>query len=387
MATLQPSAPPDRDPSDSPLTFRRLAPVVVLLATVIGLLSTVLLKVAVASVGGSISWPEAATGWIDWYIWAALTPLVVWLARTIPVTGGRWARAIAVHAILGVVVSAAELALFAGTMTFYFELFLGFSLPPFTERYPTLIGRWLPPQMLIYALIVAVVTAFEHGRLARERDVAAARLEGELARAQMHALQAQIQPHFLFNTLNTISMAVRQGRDAVAVRMMAHLSGVLRRSMDAATRPETPLGRELELVRDYLQIEQCRLEERLTLHWDVDEGVLDALVPTMLLQPLVENAVRHGISELAEGGEITVRAARANGSLLLTVEDSGAGLAPDAEPGVGIGNVRRRLETRYGSRAGLILEPRAGGGTTARVTLPVEDHLPMEDHPTYEGAE
>lgn len=188
-------------------------------------------------------------------------------------------------------------------------------------------------------------------------------------------------------------MAVRQGRDAVAVRMMAHLSGVLRRSMDAATRPETPLGRELELVRDYLQIEQCRLEERLTLHWDVDEGVLDAVVPTMLLQPLVENAVRHGVSELAEGGEITVRAARANGSLLLTLEDSGAGLAPDAEPGVGIGNVRRRLETRYGSRAGLILEPRAGGGTTARVTLPVEGHLPMEghpaaeDHPTHQGAE
>lgn len=381
MATPSSPVPLSRDSRDSPLTFRRLAPVVVLLATVIGLLSTVLLKVAVTSVGGSISWPEAATGWIDWYIWAGLTPLVVWLARTIPVAGGGWARAVAIHAVLGALVSAAELALFAGTMTFYFELFMGFSLPPFTERYPTLVGRWLPPQMLIYALIVAVVTAFEHGRLARERDVAAARLEGELARAQMHALQAQIQPHFLFNTLNTISMAVRQGRDGVAVRMMAHLSGVLRRSMDAATRPETPLRRELELVRDYLQIEKCRLEERLTLRWDVDEGVLDAVVPTMLLQPLVENAVRHGISEVTEGGEITVRAARRNGSLVLTVEDSGRGLAPDAEPGVGIGNVRQRLETRHGSRAGLTLEARGGGGTTARVTLPVEEHDDVEGSP------
>lgn len=373
MATLQHSAPPDRDQSDSPLTFRRLVPVALLLATVIGLLSTLLLKVAVASVGGSISWGQAATGWVDWYIWAALTPLVVWLARTIPVTGGGWARAVASHVVLGALVSAGELALFAGTMTFYFELFMGSSLPPFTERYPTLLGRWLPPQMLIYALIVAVVTAFEHGRRARERDVAAARLEGELARAQMHALQAQIQPHFLFNTLNTISMAVRQGRDAVAVRMMARLSGVLRRSMDAATRPETSLGRELEFVRDYLQIEQCRLEERLSLQWDVDDTLLDMAVPAMLLQPLVENAVRHGVSGVAEGGEITVRAARRNGFLSLTVEDSGSGLAPDAKPGVGLGNVRSRLETRYGSGAGLTVEGREGGGTTARIILPVED--------------
>lgn len=373
MATPPSPAPADRASPDSPLTFRRLVPVALLLATVIGLLSTLLLKLAVVSVGGSVSWPEAATGWIDWYIWAALTPLVVWLARTIPVAGGGWARAVAIHAVLGALVSAAELALFAGTMTFYFELFMGFSLPPFTERYPTLVGRWLPPQMLIYALIVAVVTAFEHGRRARERDVAAARLEGELARAQMHALQAQIQPHFLFNTLNTISMAVRQGRDAVAVRMMAHLSAVLRRSMDAATRPETTLGRELDFVRDYLRIEQCRLEERLSLRWDVDDSLLDVAVPTMVLQPLVENAVRHGVSAVAEGGEITVRAVRENGSLSLTVEDSGRGLAPEAEPGVGLGNVRRRLETRYGSGAGLTLGAREGGGTTARIILPVED--------------
>lgn len=376
MSTSRRSVPLDPAARASPLTFRRLAPVALLLATVVGLFSTIVLKVAVGVVGGSIPWAEAATGWVDWYIWAALTPLVVWLARIIPVTGATWLRALATHVVLGAIVAAGELALFASSMTVYFPLFIGVELPPFSERYPTLVGRWLPPQMLIYALIVAVVTAIEHGRRARERDVTAARLEGELTRAQMHALQAQIQPHFLFNTLNTISMAVRQGRDRVAVRMMAHLSRVLRSSMDAATRPESTLGRELELVRDYLQIEQCRLEERLTLHWEVDEDTLEATVPTMLLQPLVENAVRHGVAEIVEGGEITVRATRENGSLFLTVEDNGPGLSPDAESGVGIGNVRRRLETRYGRRSSLSLEARDGGGTLARITLPIE----VDDH-------
>lgn len=370
MKPLSFSSSADRSTSTSRLTGWRLFGVALAVATAIGLFSTVVLKVAIEGAGGSLSWAEAGTGWIDWYIWAALTPAVVELARRLPITGGAWPRAVAGHVLLGAIVSALELALFALVMTGYNELFIGRDLPVFSDRYLTLIGRWLPLQMLIYALIVAVVTAVEHGRRARERDVTAARLEVELARAQMHALQAQIQPHFLFNTFNTISMAVRENRNDVAVRMMAHLSGVLRRSIEAAARPVTTLRRELEFVGDYLRIEEYRLEDRLKIGWNVDRSLLDVEMPAMLLQPLVENAVRHGVSDLVEGGEITIHAQSVNGRMALCVEDTGAGIGSDVEPGVGIRNVRRRLETQYGPDASLTFESRAGGGTLARITLP-----------------
>lgn len=367
--------PPASDRSaqtTSRLTGWRLFGIALALATVIGLFSTVVLKVAVTRAGNPLTWAEAATGWIDWYVWAALTPLVVWLARRFPVTADDWSRTVALHVFLGVVVSAVELGLFVLVATGYYELFMARDLPSLPDRYLTLIGRWLPIQMLIYALIVTVVTAIEHGRRARERDVRTAKLEAELARTQVHALQAQIQPHFLFNTLNTISMAVRQDQNDAAVRMMAHLSGVLRRSMEAAVRPETTLGRELRFIEDYLQIEKYRLEERLETRWDVDDTLLDARVPTMLLQPLVENAVRHGIAEQAEGGEITIHARKMNGTVDVRVEDTGAGLDPEAEAHIGLQNVRRRLDAQYGSSASLSLAPRPGGGTVARVTLPLE---------------
>jgi two-component system LytT family sensor kinase len=359
---------PDAD--TAPVSAPRLFGIALALATAIGLASTVLLKAMVTAAGGELPWAQAATGWVDWYLWAALTPVVVGIARRIPIRRERWGRALAAHVLLGAVISAAELALFASVMTGYNQLFMGLPLPPFRTRYLTLIGRWLPLQMLIYALIVAVVSALDHGRRARERAVTAARLETELARAQAHALQAQIQPHFLFNTLNTIAMAVREGRDRAAVKMLARLSGILRRSMETAVRPETTLRRELRLVRDYLRLERYRMEDRLNVRWKVEEETWDAIVPTMLLQPLVENAVRHGIAERAEGGTLTIHAGRRDGSLVVEVEDTGAGLPPDARPGVGTENVRRRLATRYGPDAGLALEPRAGGGTVARVTLP-----------------
>ena len=351
---------------------RRLLLVALLLATVIGLVSTMLLRFALARAGVSLTWAEAATGWVDWYLWAAFTPLVVWLARVLPIAGPRWPLALAAHIALAALVCAAELALFALVMSGYIPLFMPRPLQPFGVRYATLIGQWLPLQMLVYALIVAVVAAFDHGRRARERDVRAARLETELARAQLHALQAQIQPHFLFNTLNTISMAVRERHNDDAVRMMALLGVILRRSMEAAVRPECTLRRELELVRDYLRIERYRMEDRLRVSWRIRPDALDARIPTMLLQPLVENAVRHGVAERAGGGYIHIAARRANGSLLLRVRDGGAGSRAHGAAGLGLSNIDRRLRARYGERARLRLHAAASGGAVAGIRLPFE---------------
>lgn len=361
------------------MSLPRLFGVAVAVATVIGGVSTLLIRVTTGWLGAPTPWPQAASGWVDWYIWAALTPVVVGLARVFPVREQEWVRGVARHGLLALLVGVVELALFASVMSYYYGVVMGVELAPFTDRYVALIGRWLPVQMLIYALIVAMVTAVENGRRARVREVRAARLETELSRAQLHALQAQVQPHFLFNTMNTISMAVREERNHEAVTMMAHLSGLLRRSIVAAVRPETTLMREVAFTRHYLRLERYRMEDRLEVEWEMDAQVLDARVPTMLLQPLVENAVRHGLSDLPEGGRVAVRAFADSGSLHLVVEDDGRGLRPDSGEGTGIQNVRRRLAARYGDRASLTLIPGDGGGTVARILLPLEvDALPTD---------
>lgn len=346
------------------------------LASAIGLVSTVLLRLSTTALGQPVPWSEAAGGWIDWYIWAAIAPLVVWLARAVPVRSIGWERATIVHAMLAAAVGLVELVLFSLAMSVYRGILLSQPMAPFTERYLFLIGRWLPVQMLTYALIVAVVTAIDAGRRMREREVRAARLETELSRAHLHALQAQIQPHFLFNVMNTVSMTVREGRDSDAVEMLAHLGGMLRRSIAASVEPDTSLEKELEFLRHYLRLESCRMEERLEVRWEVDPAVLDASIPSMLLQPIVENAVRHGLAESVRGGTLTLRTAATGDDLTLVVSDDGMGIDPGASEGTGLRNVRRRLETRYGDRAQLRVEPRESGGTTATITLPRTRHEP-----------
>jgi sensor histidine kinase YesM len=349
MIPLRPDPGKESGVVAAPLTGKRLFGVVLALATAIGFFSTLLLKLAIAGVGGSVSWAEAATGWIEWYIWAALTPLVVWLARTLPVSGRRWLHAVAGHALIGALICALELGLFAFVMTGYNELFMGHELAPWRDRYITLIGRWLPLQMLIYALIVAVVTAMEHGRRARERDVAAARLEAELVRTQVHALQAQIQPHFLFNALNTISSTMYQDLEA-ADAMLARLADLLRYALRTAEVQEVPLAVELDALGHYLSLLDARFGDDFVCTREIAPGAEAALVPSLILQPMVENAVRHGGLAHRGDGRVVVRAGRVGDMLRLEVEDDGPGMSGEWKVGNGVGlaATAERLRLLYG---------------------------------------
>ena len=202
----------------------------------------------------------------------------------------------------------------------------------------------------------------------RERT---AQLEGQLSAAQLEALRMQLNPHFLFNTLHAISTLM--ARDVKGARtMISDLSGLLRRVLDGTDAPEVPLDDELDVLSHYFGIERTRFADRLEVSMNAEEGTRNALVPTLILQPLVENAIKHGIAPRGEGGRVEVVAQRLNGHLVVNVRDDGPGLPPGGptREGVGLKNTRDRLEKIYGEQASLTLSNRPEGGLDAEVRIP-----------------
>jgi LytS/YehU family sensor histidine kinase len=208
----------------------------------------------------------------------------------------------------------------------------------------------------------------------RERAVAEAELSAELSTARLRMLESQLRPHFLFNTLNTIAEQVHsnpQGADDMILRLAA----LLRASLHLTEGHEVPLRDELATVTNYLAIVRARYEDRLRVHIDVANDLGGILVPAMVLQPLVENALQHGVEPVDRVTTVSITAVQRDGSLIITVADDGAGLANGVvADGVGLRNTRGRLEHLYGDAAGLVLRPREDGGVVSEVTLPVDDH-------------
>jgi len=232
---------------------------------------------------------------------------------------------------------------------------------------------------LIYCGILAAGFAREYSRRfqVREREAAeltaeTAQLQTQLAEAKLSALNAQLNPHFLFNTLNAVSSLVERDPRGVR-RMIARLSELLRYTLDGGTDHEVPLSREISFLERYLEIMQIRFQGKLEIDLQIDDSVRDALVPSVILQPLVENAVKHGVDKIAAAGKIGIRARREADRLLLTVTDNGPGptkIARLDDAGVGLANTRQRLEQLYGADQLLTLDEVTGGGTVARITIP-----------------
>ena len=238
-------------------------------------------------------------------------------------------------------------------------------------------GRFVPG-VLIYAAIAGAGMAFGYYRLWRERELAAAQLEAQLSDARLRSLEAQLHPHFLFNSLHAIASLVRTGENAAAVRTIAALSDMLRRVLDADARPEIPLEEEAAFIEHYLEIQRVRFGERLRTSIELAPGTARLPVPTLLLQPIIENAFRHGLADRVEAGVITVRAERAGARLRIAVEDNGRGLpagwtlaSSSSGRGVGLGTTAARLEQRYGRSHRLDVLPREGGGTAVVIEMPV----------------
>jgi len=293
----------------------------------------------------------------EWYAWAALTPLVAWLARRLPLSGRRRIRSAIALGVLGVPAGMAKLVL-----SQILRAAAGVS------GYAT-IGN-VAAQYLIYWGIVAIVHAADYYSAEQARELRASRAEAGLAEARLQLLKAQLHPHFLFNTLNTISELVHEDT-AAAERTIGDLSDLLRETLDAGDVDRIPLSRELALVGRYLQIQRARYGPRLQAAIDAPPEAAPALVPIFILQPLVENAVTHAVAARADAGRIAIRARRDGATLVVTVEDDGPGVAAGGvRDGIGLGNVRARLRHVYGADHALAIENRPGGGAVARLTVP-----------------
>jgi len=221
--------------------------------------------------------------------------------------------------------------------------------------------------------VLGCVYAFTFFAEAREREGREARLATQLAEARLGALRMQLNPHFLFNSLNAISVLVRDEKTREASRMLELLSGVLRQVLHTGGRTLVTLAEELDFLERYLAIEQVRFSDRMRVEWDIDTAARAALVPEFILQPLVENAVRHGIAKRSDAGLVRISAHLGGPELVLRVSDDGPGYAEDAAAeGVGLANVRARLHTLFGDRARLEIASRDDGGTMVTIRIPHE---------------
>jgi two-component system, LytTR family, sensor kinase len=306
------------------------------------------------------------------YVWFALMPLILWLGKKFPFAGKRFWQNICFHVAASVVVAFFQQAIDALVLPR-----LGY--PPgrqftsFAEAYRWLLLVNLHLSLLIYWAVLGIKHALNYYQLYRERELRAAQLENQLAQARLQVLKTQLHPHFLFNTLNNVSELIYQDPEA-AERMIASLSDLLRIALDKLDVQEVSLHQELEFLKKYLEIEQMRFHDRLQIEMNIAADALDARVPNMILQPLVENAIKHGIAPRAEGGIIEIQATRENGHLHLQVEDNGIGLpfndATNLHEGVGLSNTRARLRHLYGEQFNFELRPRRPSGLQLDLEIP-----------------
>lgn len=317
----------------------------------------------------------ASRGLIGAAIWAGITFITFALARRYRIDRKPRTVAVIVHAVAGAVLAFAEVLLvytiLIGVLGWQPELTF---VQQFLEAYPT--------NVLLYWLLVGVGHGLEYYRFYREREAHSAYLAARLAQAELEMLKTQLHPHFLFNTLHAISALMHRDVKA-ADRMIARLSELLRVALDYTGTQEVSLQEELAFLEPYVEIERVRLGDRLTVEYDIQPQTLDARVPHMILQPLVENAIRHGIAPRAQPGVIRIVARGRRDMLDLEVADDGAGMPPgrSANGGVGLANTRARLEQMYGNR--FTFEPRnaAGGGFRVALTIPFQT-----DGPAFEAA-
>ncbi len=295
----------------------------------------------------------------QWWIWALLTPLVFWLAARYPLTPTRLATRLPLHLLMGLGVALIKVR----AEGFVRQWLFGVS--------PYLLISNLALQMLIYWALVGVAHALDAYGRSRQQ---AAEVQARLGRAQLELLRTQLQPHFLFNALNVIAELVHEDPER-ADRMIGRLSNLLRSTLDAGDRPFVTLDEEVGLVQSYVQIQEARFGERLSVGIDVAPDCRTALVPHLLLQPLVENAIQHGVAPRADGGTIRIRASRDGNGLSIRIEDDGSGVRGESKAGIGLSNTRARLESLYGDDASFDLVSRAGGGAAATIRIPFDDDI------------
>jgi len=338
--------------------------------TLAGLISLVFGYVQYRHEGLPVPWSRLWSEVVGWGLWVLLFPVMVWAVRRHPLGRASWRSSVPAHLLTGALVATAyaflavieiqvALALAGGDWSFHlWSSFTGYLFGGFQTYF------------LVYWLLVAGLHAIDYYHRFREREVHSVELEAELHRTQLQLLKLQLDPHFLFNALNAVAALVHSDPDG-AERMVGLLSDFLRQSLHNAGRSEVSLREELEFLSLYLEIEHTRFGDRLAVDVDVDPDLLAARVPNMILQPLVENAIRHGRRPGGEVLKVRVTVRSGPEGLDLRVLDNGRGLREPRAEGVGLVNTKARLRQLYPGRHAFSLVDAAGGGAEARVTIPL----------------
>jgi hypothetical protein len=313
---------------------------------------------------------------LSWLPWVVGTPLALRLSRRYSPIQFRVLSTWFVH-----LAACATIGLASAAVTALLEV----SLNPWMLSPPPgpFLHHWLFKfynGTLAYLILYASMLAIDYGLESRERlafeQTRIAQLNDQLSKAQLSALRRQIEPHFLFNTLNAIAGLVREERNDAAVSMIAGLSDFLRRVLEDSNRQQVPLGEEVEFLQKYLEIQKVRFGERLHLTLDVPKELFSAEIPSLILQPMVENAIKHGIAKRAQGGTIRIAAFCSNGTLTLSVQNDGPRLSAEWEQthsGIGISNVRTRLQGLYGDQFELSMRNQETGGVQVLVSVPFRE--------------
>jgi two-component system, LytTR family, sensor kinase len=308
----------------------------------------------------------------SWLMIAAMFPAIFAFAARVPIRRTNWALSIPIH-VAGAITFA---ALHVGIMVAIWKG-LGWVERRYLYMLMDLMRLYAGEEMLVYASIVGAWHALHYHREALAREAVAADLRADLTQARIEALRLQLQPHFLFNTLHSITVLARSGETERLVQTVTNLADLLRSTLEDELAGDVSLECELEILQKYVHILGVRFHDRLTVDWAIEPGCRTASVPSLILLPLVENAFVHGIGARPGPGTIAIHVHREGGSLILEVEDTGPGFlaAHSGTPGHGIGlaNVRARLAHRYGDRAEFESGVSAAGGARARIQLPYEE--------------
>lgn len=336
--------------------------------TVVGLVSTTEFYLFRLSTGAPARWTDPlADSLASVWLWALFTPGITWLSRRVRIQRQGWPIALLLHASFALGVDLLDVV----ADDVLAQVF------PFLDPGRGLLTEFLRQSFInlfSYSAVVAIAHAVDYHGLFVERELAASRLEAQLLGAQLRALEMQLHPHFLFNTLHTIAALVRANRNPAAVQTIAGLSDLLRAALRSDGAAEIPLREELAFIERYLEIERIRFRDRLEIRIAAEPDTLDALVPTLILQPLVENAIHHGIERRATPGRVEVTASRRNGVVLLRVQDSSSGSSLGTpgrgSGGIGLSNTQARLHHLYGARQRFQLTATPEGGSVALVELP-----------------
>jgi two-component system, LytTR family, sensor kinase len=325
----------------------------------------------------SVEWTYAVYLQMTWaYLWALVTPLVLWLAHRFPLERHHWGRNLSAHILASLLLS--TFVTWSGHLLLYLNYGWRVGRPYPVDRAVRFVVENFSEGIGIYLLIAIITYAISYYHRFRKGELRATQLEAQLSQAQLQALKMQLHPHFLFNTLHSISALLNRDTDA-ARKMIARLGDFLRMTLENSGMQEVTLQQEIEFLKCYLEIERVRFQDRLSTRVEIDASALDAKVPNLILQPIVENAIRHGIAPRSTPGLIIIQAKQENELLRIEVRDNGPGLPTNRKDenlfnkGLGLSNTQRRLERLYGSAHRLELSNDPSGGLVVRLEFPAQN--------------